>query len=528
MSWRPSRRPACEMHGRARRAALGALILCHALCGGAWAAAGDPARLLHEGIALLDSGSYAEALARFRAAGLEVPAAPEPYFFAGATLNRLGHAQQALPMLDRATFLYDSNPQIDAHPELDFERGWALLGVGRFAEATRALERYEAQHPGRGQTAEFLGRAALGRGDYEVATDWFDSAEARDPNLAGTVALARAAMAEKRGDRVAAERALAAALARPENTRLSRLLAERIPPTPAQAAANYGLTLGLGAGHNSNALALGDDQPVTSSADGGEDSFQRFLLSGFYQWRPRGWAITASYSLQADQYDDADEVDQLDNLVGLRAERALTAALAASVEVQNRYTRIDDEGLLNEVSVAPLLSWRVREHVALDFGYEYADGDFLTRPGSAALDRDHHTHSLAPALRWTLPALSSQLYASYAHRWVSAAGSDFDADADAITLRVDSAWPWRLSSRALLFYESRDFDRANSLSASGARRADDFYYASVFVQRPLGDVPGLSDRLRVYAQYDYSDRNSNIGFYAYHQHTFGAGVLFAF
>jgi hypothetical protein len=124
--------------------------------------------------------------------------------------------------------------------------------------------------------------------------------------------------------------------------------------------------------------------------------------------------------------------------------------------------------------------------------------------------------------------VSSQLQVSYAHRWISAAGADFDAHADAVTLRLDCVLPWRLSSRAVVFYESRDFTEPNSLSTVGTRRADDYYYVSLFVQRPLGDVPGLSDQLSIYAQYDYADRRSNIDFYSYHQHIFNAGFALAF
>jgi Flp pilus assembly protein TadD len=485
----------------------------------------NPETDLNDGIMFLGTGDYEAALARFQAAGKQVPSAPEPYFFAGAALNRLGRPRAAIAMFERATFLYDATPAVQAHRDLDFEFAWALLSAGRFDDATAALTRYERAHPGRGQTAEFLGRAAVGSGDYAAAERWFDEAQAREPALAETVGLARAAMLEKRGDVDGAHHELATLLAAEESTRLNRLLAERIQPTAAQQAANYGITLSIGAGHNSNALGLSDDQPISTVADAGEDTFQRFIMSGFYRWTPSDWDVTAQYSLQGDKYNDATDVNQLDNVASLSIYKPLTERLAATVEVRDRYTRIANDGLLNEIGVTPTLAARISDYVLVNVAYTFNLGDYLQRSATPMLDRDHETHSVGPGVVWSIPALRSRVIADYTHRWTDADGADFDAEGDEFTLRLYSALPWRFNSRVVASFEHRGFDHPNSLSPSGAERDDDFYYVSTYLERPLGDVPGLSDRLRVYMQYDYVDRNSNIDFYSYHQHVFSAGVI---
>jgi Flp pilus assembly protein TadD len=109
---------------RPRWSPWGVALLCLAcLTSAPRVAFADAAQLLAEGIARLGDGAYAEALARFEAAGREVPAAPEPYFFAGAALNRVGRPQAALTNLDRATYFYTTSPAVTPHAELYFERG---------------------------------------------------------------------------------------------------------------------------------------------------------------------------------------------------------------------------------------------------------------------------------------------------------------------------------------------------------------------------------------------------------------------
>ena len=55
-----------------------------------------------------------------------------------------------------------------------------------YLEAVESLQAYEAARPGRAQTAEFLGRAFLGLGDFARAEEQLEEALRRDPQLSST------------------------------------------------------------------------------------------------------------------------------------------------------------------------------------------------------------------------------------------------------------------------------------------------------------------------------------------------------
>lgn len=483
---------------------------------------------IEDGVAALGKGDYAGALHRFRAAQRAYPEDPLAHFFAGAALNRLGRSREALAALDTAVALYAGHPEYDRHSELDFERGWALLREGRFDDALFALQAYDAAQPGRGQTAEFMGRAHVGLGSYAEAETQFEEALRRDPRLSETVALARVAMAAKRGDIGLAEQTLSELLREERQTPLSRLLAERIPRTAAQRARNFGISLVLGAGHNSNAIGLSEDEPVAGDITNREDHFQRFVASGFQVWRPSVWTVVGSYALQADFYDDIDQVNQVDQIVGLRAYRSLSERLTIGADLRDRYTQVDQGSYLNEVAISPETWWRIDERFVAGFSYSFSHDDYLVPPTSAFLDRDSDIHTISPALVIAMPEWRSSARLNYAHRWISAEGADFDANGDGVTAQIDSSLPGRFTSRVFLSFEHRDYEHPNSLNGFTEARDDDFFYVSVYVQRPLNDLLQVSDRLRLYAQYDYTDRSSNIAFYAYKQHVFSAGIVYAF
>ena len=149
-------------------------------------------RLIQEGARAFDAGDLATALDRFRAARSADPRDGNAVFYLGAVANRQGRFDAALAALTQARGF------VDRHPDLDFELGWALHGLGRQREALAALEAYERAHPGRGKTSEFRGRAHAALGEYDAAERLLAEALARDPGLAATVRLQRAAIAANR------------------------------------------------------------------------------------------------------------------------------------------------------------------------------------------------------------------------------------------------------------------------------------------------------------------------------------------
>ena len=117
---------------------------------------------IDDGIEALAIRDYPTALRHFRSAVSGADGATA-FFYLGVTYNRGGQALAALGSLERAAKMGIN------HPDLAFERGWALLEAGRYPEAVEELLAYEQTVPGRGQTAELLGRAYLALGQYPQA-----------------------------------------------------------------------------------------------------------------------------------------------------------------------------------------------------------------------------------------------------------------------------------------------------------------------------------------------------------------------
>ncbi|MCB1743257.1 MAG: tetratricopeptide repeat protein, partial [Gammaproteobacteria bacterium] len=199
----PSRPPGRPRESRSpglRSATLAVcLLLCTAPATGVLASTESRA-LVESGSQQMAGGDFQGALNSFEEALRADPGDAQASFFAGAALNRLGRGGEALRRFERVLLLTRVSGLQSAHPDLDFERGWALVREQRHAEALAALQRYERDHPGRGQTAELIGRALIGLGRDDEAAQWLRRAEQRDPKLAPTVKLASAMSAGQRGE----------------------------------------------------------------------------------------------------------------------------------------------------------------------------------------------------------------------------------------------------------------------------------------------------------------------------------------
>jgi tetratricopeptide (TPR) repeat protein len=488
-------------------------------------ATGDTLTLLESGVKLMSSGEYAAALKQFDAAKRADPDNAQAFFLSGATFNRLGQSRNALADLNRARFFYEITDK-PAHPDMDFELGWALLREKRYSEAIVALNRFDEANPGRAQTAEFLGRAYAGVGKYERADQYFTRALKLDPALEPTVRLARAAMAQQRGDTRRAQYEIYALLNQQSQDSVSRVLLERYPVVN-QRAKPWGVTAGLGVGHSSNAIALGEDEPVGAEISDAEDEFLRFTASGYYRWQPDKWNITASYILQDDNYRDINEVDQTDHIVGLEAGRNLTDDTGFTARARYRYTRVDGDSLRNKTSLTPSVWHRFNERVAGDVAYTYWRTGFSTDTNTPFDDRDNTSNQVAPTVYIKFPDQDMNASIGAFATWSDADGSDFDYDELGIAASLDTALPADFSLRLYYNFSNRDYDNRNSISLFTKKRDDDLHYFSANVSKKLGKGRGKDWKLSVYGQVEYTDRDSNLDFFTYDQWLVSTGVLWS-
>jgi tetratricopeptide (TPR) repeat protein len=483
--------------------------------------------LLKQGVDLMSSGDYEAALSKFKESIQIDPTNAQACFFYGAAFNRLGQSSEALEQFDRSLFLA-TTLNLEPHPFLVFERGLALLRLQQYRLAKKSFEAYEQAHPGRAQTAEFLGRAFIGLGEYDKAEEQLKIALERDPELEPTIRLAMAAMHQKKGNTVGAQQQLISLSNQPQDNRLSRILSDRIPRVPQLPQKPWNFFIGLSGGFNDNAIALGDDQPAGADITNEGDEFFRFTVGGAHTWRPKDWIITGSYSFQTDQYDDISEVNQSDHIFSLRMNHQLNEESGIGINIRERMTYVDNQSFRSEASITPSYWYRFNEMLAGELSFSLAKANYLDSDATPFVDRDDTSRTITPMLYFSFPKnkVNANLGIYFADS--EADGSDFDYDDKGIIAQIDLSLPAEVQARAYYTYSDRKYDNLNSISGFTKKRDDDLHYLNFNVSKTIAGGQHFIGGLRVYGQFEYTDRNSSVDFFSFDQKIFSTGFLWEF
>ena len=155
--------------------------------------------LLGQGLALMAAKDYEAALERFQAILETRPSSGGTLVLRAMAENRLGRHGDAFASVTRAERLQTKSPQ------LDFEKGWAAVGLQRWDVGLASLERYEKSNPGNAKTAELMGRAYIARGEYDKASELLQEAIRRDPAVKSTALYYLAFLEQARGKDEAAD-----------------------------------------------------------------------------------------------------------------------------------------------------------------------------------------------------------------------------------------------------------------------------------------------------------------------------------
>ena len=292
--------------------------------------------LVVQGLELLQAGELLAATDQFIAAYDADPTDGQAVFFVGVGMNRLGDHVQAIVALQEARSLgYDG-------PELAFETGWALLALGQYDSAIQQFETYEAMQPGRGKTSEFLARAYLAKGDTQRANALFNEAVARDPALTSSVDFQRSALEFADGDPEQANLYLENIASNDPNSALGQYLNEELeqlasaaPQTEAQEQKIWSIIASLAIGHDSNAIALGDAQPLPSGITNDSGSYIQGAVSGSVLAfaRPGIDQLVVNATLSARRYgDNLSAVDSESWSIGANYQARIRSDVAISLQ----------------------------------------------------------------------------------------------------------------------------------------------------------------------------------------------------
>lgn len=517
--------------GRVRRGALASgfvgllvvLILAVAVAGRD-ARAQDVEALMQSGATAFDAGDYAAAARDFAAAREAAPEDLRPAYFEGMARNRLGQYDQALILFALA------DVQGVTRDRLDFEVGWAAVGVGAWGLAVRRLSLYEADHPEDAKTAEFLGRAYLGAGELGLAAFYLDRAIMLDPGLAESVAFHQARLAAARGDREDADRRLRAYMAEHPDAPIAKALRQIAEARPIKP---WGVYAVLGGGFNDNVIGLSDDLATPADISDEADGFFATELGASYTFMlDDSTPLTFGYGGVANVYFDLDDFNLAQHFIYANLARRISDHLGAAVRVYGDTVAIGGDGFRDQFGVRPSVAYRWSDGTILEASYLYTTSDFKFDPLIRAQDRDGEFQYFGVSQYFGIPDTKLRLQASAGLVFNDADGGDFDYEGG--LFGATAAYPfdvpvgdrtWPVLGSLGVSYELDDYDQRNSLSGAAGfafRRDDEILRLTVNALVPVR--PGID----VFVLYGYTDANSNIIFFDYDQHVGRGGLTVRF
>jgi len=484
------------------------------------------AERIETGYEALVAGREAEALAAFDEAVAADPADSEAHFYRGLTLNRLGRFDEADAALQQAARRgYPSD-------ELLFERGWAAMGRENWRQAIDLLQRYERAAPGRGQTAEFLGRSYLGLGNTDKARQWLNEAVDRQPDLQPTVELYLMSAAAEEGEAAEA----AARLRRlsgftgdsPVTDALRRYLPDQADVVLTPDEKRWRLRVTVGGGWNDNVLAVADGLALPGDVTSRDAWFARIGVAGAYDLlvgeRDRlvvGYGLDTLFHEQ--ELNDADLIDQQWYAL---YQRRLSDRWTASVQLADDYTIIGGDSFRNQISLRPAVQARLSPYFSAELSYRAAFSEYYFDT-TAVLDRDSDTHSFGLTFNYDLPKTQLSTQAGLQYTINNADGDDFDFNSTAVFISLSHPLVFQVDATVGWTHVFQDYRNDNSLTGFTAERDDDVDIISVSLTRPV-DL-GLRDaRAQVYLRFDHVINQSNIPVFDYDQSVIAAGVMVDF
>lgn len=499
--------------------------------------AADPPPWLQEGYSALQTGRYSEAAQRFQAAAQANPQDITAAFFSGVSLNRLGQHEVALRYLERITGSTSATPNSNFPADLEFERGWALLGVKQWNEAIAALERYEKSSPGRGQTSEFLGRAYFGLAQWDKAETFLKQAVERDKRLEASATYYLAQIAAKRGESQQARALWTALMSGFPNSPLSRAARGSglktdgldditgLLSAPEASSKPYEFSVRAGGGYNSNVIALGDGIPLPVDISRRSSSLLNFGFGAAYKKVPSPgnaadkatWRL--GYDFAADMYPSVQSANLQTHFLTFDYGKALKGRWSGGLRLADQFSFIGGSRFSNQVLLRPALAYRHNDRAATELAYSFANANYYFAT-TAVQDRDGTNHVLGLTHFWRQKLW--QFNAGVFQAVNRADGADFDFDGPGVVLGASRPLGKRNMANFVFSHTRERYDNPNSVTGFTTTRRDNRSALALQLTRSLNASTSL------YAQYSFNKAASNIAVFDYKQHIISGGLNYRF
>jgi len=484
--------------------------------------------LLKEGLTLLEAKDTKAALDKFNAAVKADPAHRGARMLLGVAENRTGNHAQALVSLSRAETMGVKVAQ------LYFEKGWAAVEMGLWDEAIVSLKRFEAAKPGVAKTAEYLGRAYIGKGQFIKATGLLNEAIQRDPASKPNALYYLAYMEKARGNIAAGDAYLKRLFTEVPESEIARSLKqakaeiEEARLTGRDTAKNWTIDASAALGYTDNAFALPDTYAgLPTGVQSKESGLLMLSVNGRHDWRLSNKdVISAGYSFDGSLHVEDNESDSQSHvLYGNFAARAYP-----DVDIATRVgfgrTIVAGNRFRDQIFVRPSAAYRFYDRATLTGSYQFARNDYTTDASLAARERDGTSHTFKGGLALDFAGMATgdpRFTLGLSQINNDTDGADFDFKMYSLSLGVRLSLPWQVTLDAQASFGDRHFNHFNSLGFNGVMlstvvRDDDVRTNLLRFSRPV------NEKFDGFAQYRRIRNESNIGFYNYDQTTLLLGL----
>lgn len=479
--------------------------------------------LIDEGLVLLEEGNAKEATALFVEALDADPGDGEAAFYVGVGFNRAGDPAQAVEAFELASRLGYSSA------DMLFEAGWAMLSLGEHARALELLAEYEAMAPGRGKSAEFIGRAWLAMGDLEAAQAWFDEALRRDPSLTTSISFQRAAISAIAGDEETARSYLERIASNDPASPLGQYVTAQLEAiAPESGDDKYWRIIAVtSAGHDSNAISLNESLPLPSGITNDSGMFLQQTLRGAVDlWRQEGQGtLTLGGTALIRRYDDISAADyesfSLDLDYFQRISRNQVGRLQAYLgtttddfDQSNRYAGLRAAMFWDAWFDATVEPWASLTYTQYNRVGTVAPAD----------ERDGPTRALGVTLYYPWETIDADLSGGLAYSRSDTKGTNFDNQTQSLFVGVTKVLEPEITASLVYSLANSQFDNLDTraIPPGAVRRHDVTHQLLLNLSRPITENFSLFGRLQA------TTNNSNVPSFDYNRMVTQVGVIATF
>lgn len=493
-----------------------------------------------QGMADFEDGQFESALARLSRAPAEQPG---PMYYRGMALLALQRAREALTAFDQVR----KSPQ--APIEVDLDRAVALMRTGNPATAETVLREYIRRNPNDPYGRYFLGVALFRQEKYAPAIAEFQAASS-DPALAPYLpfysGLASYAQGQT-GFQSILKQFSDTAPAGAANDLARRLSTAAVPfgpmAAPTTGSPAYGriaqapgapqrpwnLALITGYEYDTN-VPLAPSILFNGLGSGFHHADSRWTLSSFGEYRfvQRDNLVMGLIGSTYDTFQfRLDQFNLQDYMGGTYANAAI-----GNWVVGGRYefheTLLGGRQFAMEHRLVPNLTYLEGNTGHTTVYYEY---DNLNIKGFALVPaqvRSGNFNAVGVTQAFYLFDGIGRLYLGYMYRNADTMGSDFDANSNMVTARLQFPLPWKTMGNVEVRHFWDDYLNPNSLDFFGRPRTDRRVEVRVGAQKFF--TKHLSGRV----EYVYINNDSNVenlfgtSFYSYNRHVISTLLIYDF